>query len=209
MKKQNLSLLPIALSAMMLLTGLCPAIAQEEQRVRAKIGIQIFWDRTENRAGSRELVKTGDRIRIYVHPLENAYVYVVYSDDRTAKLLNKTRQHLPESLMVLPSEQAYYKVDGNSATENFTIVCSPEKLPQISGLADADMPRDKWLLVQEELTKRSGIELSRKRTEADVELAGNVRGADDLKNTEAFVRNLPIFSGKGLVVKKYEFKLQN
>ncbi|MEZ4527805.1 MAG: hypothetical protein R2941_17970 [Desulfobacterales bacterium] len=208
MKKQNFSLLSIAVSVMMLLICLCPAIAQEEQRVGAKIGIQIFSDRAQNRAGSREMVKTGDRIRIYVHPLESAYVYVVYSDDRTAKLLNKTRQHLPESLMILPSEQAYYKVDGNSAMENFTIVCSPEKLPQISGLADADMKRDKWLLLQEELTKKSGFELTRQRTEADVELAGNVRGAEELKNTEAFVKNLPIFSGKGLVLRKYEFKLQ-
>ncbi|MGE0086397.1 MAG: hypothetical protein AB7S75_18465 [Desulfococcaceae bacterium] len=209
MKKQSFSLLSIAVSVMMLLICLCPAFAQEQQKVRAKIGIQIFSDRAQNPAGSRELVKAGDRIRIYVHPLESAYVYVVYSDDRTAKLLNKTRQHLPESLMVLPSEQAYYKVDGNSAMENFTIVCSPQELPQISGLADADMPGDRWLLIQEELTKKSGIELSRQRTAADVELAGNVRGADELKNTEVFVKNLPIFSGKGFVVRKYEFKLQN
>src|SRR5918912_1152663 len=55
-----------------------PAVAQD--RVRAKVGIQVrSGDRTAP-ARATEMVKTGDSLRVYVVPENDAYVYVVHND---------------------------------------------------------------------------------------------------------------------------------
>jgi len=179
----------------------------EEVRVKAKIGIEILSGQKIIQARSREMVKPGDLIRIYVHSSESTNVYVVYTEKKTVKLLNMTMQKIGESTLCLPSAHAYYKVDGASSVERFTIICSPKELRQISGMADSEKSWNQWSLIEEELIKESKIELIH-QPEPRIEIAGNVRGNDDLKKQDLFVENLPIFSGKGLLVKTYEFKLQ-
>ena len=55
-----------------------PAVAQD--RVRAKVGIQVRSGERMAPARTTETVKTGDSLRVYVVPEDDAYVYVVHND---------------------------------------------------------------------------------------------------------------------------------
>src|SRR5690242_7352907 len=68
-------------TAIILIAWLCtqfasPAVAQD--RVRAKVGIQVrSGDRTAP-AKTTETVRAGDFLRVYVVPEHDAYIYVVH-----------------------------------------------------------------------------------------------------------------------------------
>jgi len=178
-----------------------------EKTIKAKIGIEILSGQEIYRAKSREILKPGDRIRIYVHTREPSNVYVVYTDKKNANLLNMTIQKIGESTLCLPSAHAYYKVDGNSPVERFIILCSPDELFRISGMESSGIPWDKWASIENSLAAESKIELSPPRKPA-IEIAGSVRGDGERDYRDRFVAALPTYSGKGRLVKIYEFKVQ-
>ena len=184
-----------------------PVVGAEDQRVRAKIGIEILSGQRIICARSREIVKPGDLIRIYVHSSESTNVYVVYTENKDVRLLNMTMQRIGESTLCLPSAHAYYKVDGTSPMERFTIICSPKELPQVYGMADSGISWNQWSVIEAELLKESKIELIQP-SKPIIEIAGNVRGNEEAAKQDLFVENLPVFSGKGVLVKTYEFKIE-
>src|SRR5499426_2387216 len=63
-----------------------PAVAQD--RVRAKVGIQVRSGEHTAPAKTTETVKTGDFLRVYVMPEDDAYIYVVHNDGKNLTLLN-------------------------------------------------------------------------------------------------------------------------
>jgi hypothetical protein len=189
----------------MILTGYSAQAA--EKGVRAKIGIEIRSGQEMVQAKSREVVRPGDLIRIYVHPKESAYVYVVYIEEKRASLLNMTMQKIGESTLCLPSAHTYYKVDGTIPIERFAVICSLEDLPELSGMIESDMPREQWSAIEKDLVKENSIVLTQ-APEPIIEIAGNVRGNDNINRLDLFVDNLPVFSGKRLLIKAYEFKIQ-
>ncbi|NIR50994.1 DUF4384 domain-containing protein [candidate division KSB1 bacterium] len=70
-----------------------------------------------------------DKLRIYVAPKADCFVYVVYSDEDTLALLNSKYAHSiieKDSTLILPSAVEYYQVDGVSSVELFTVICSPK-----------------------------------------------------------------------------------
>lgn len=189
--------------------GLCvPAAYAGENPVRAKIGIQIKSGGTIDKANARESLDPGDLLRIYVHTEANSYVYVVHSDLAKATLLNMVEQKIQSSTLVMPSLLEFYRVDGKSARETFTIICSPGALPQMAGLVkNGSIPHDEWIKIEDALAQQGKIELSQ-QTDKPFALAGNVRGPDAAGNVDPFVSGLQIFSGKGVLVKKYEFSIK-
>ncbi len=183
--------------------------AESEDRVRAKIGIQIVSGDRVMRAKSRDRLKAGDMLRIYVHPERGCYVYVVHSDGRTATLLNTVEQRLQGSTLVMPSLQQYYQVDGESKAESFTIVCSPKALPEVSDLLEnGESAHGRWTAVKEDLSRRSRIDLTQD-SEKPFAIAGNVRGAGGggAAKGDPFSSKLQIFSGRSLLVKQYDFRV--
>src|SRR4029453_285904 len=57
-----------------------PALAHD--RGRAKVGIQVRSGERTAPAKTRETVKTGDSLRVYVMPEDDAYIYVVHNDGK-------------------------------------------------------------------------------------------------------------------------------
>ena len=163
--------------------------------------------RSDLRAKSRERLKAGDLIRIYVHPEASSYVYVVHSDQKTVTLLNMVEQRIQSSTLVLPSVQEFYQVDGKSPVETFTIICSPDEVKEVSALLSSQMPHDRWAALEKELAKKGEVELAQK-TERPFAIAGNVRGAGDAAGGDPFVKELQIFSGKSVLVRQYEFSVK-
>ena len=175
--------------------------------MRAKIGILVKSGDQIIRAKSRDRLKAGDLVRIYVHPEVSSYVYVVHRDQKTVTLLNMVEQRIQSSTLVLPSVQEYYQVDGQSPVETFTVICSPKEVKEISSLASSQMTHDRWVSLEKDLLKKGEIDLAQK-SEKPFAIAGNVRGAGDAAGGDAFVRELQIFSGKSILVRQYEFSVK-
>ena len=127
---RTMSFLPLS-TAVILGVWLCtqltlPALAQD--RVRAKVGIQVRSGERTAPAKTTEKLKAGDRLRVYVVPEADAYIYVIHNDGKTLTLLNaqgaktKGQKGFP---VALPAPEKYYEIDGSSDKESITIICSP------------------------------------------------------------------------------------
>jgi hypothetical protein len=182
-----------------------PALAQD--RVRAKVGIQVRSPERTVPAKTMETVKTGDSIRVYVVPEDDAYIYVVHNDGKTPSLLNtqdaktKMRKGVP---MTLPAPDKFYQIDGASDKESITVICSPTEIREVASLfGSTNVPQKNWLSLEKELLDKSKIDLTQS-TDKPFQIAGNVRSM----NTDTFIDALPVVSGKSFVVKKYDFQVQ-
>ena len=191
----------------LIMVGALPGLSQE-RTVRAKIGILVKSGDQILKAKSRDRLKAGDLVRIYVHPEVSSYVYVVHRDQKTVTLLNMVEQRIQSSTLVLPSVQEFYQVDGQSPVETFTVICSPKEVKEISALvSSSQMTHDRWVSLEKELLKKGEIDLAQK-SEKPFAIAGNVRGAGDAAGGDAFVKELQIFSGKSVLVRQYEFSVK-
>jgi len=180
----------------------------EEEIVRAKIGIQIKSGDRILRAKSIDRLKKGDLLRIYVHPEKTCHVYVVHTDPKKITLLNMIQQEIQSSTMVMPSLQEYYQVDGESSKETITIIISPNKLSELLRLLEGgSTPYARWVEYEQMLIDKSRIDLSQ-RTKKPFSIAGNVRGVVGNSDVDPFISKLQIFSGKSILVKKYELKVK-
>lgn len=207
MIKKMKSLLFIPALLVVLLIFLLSGSALCQDFIRAKIGIQIRSGDKILRAKSRDRLKTGDYLRLYVHPEHSSFVYVIHSDQQQATLLNSVRQTEQSSTLVMPSLQQYYQVDGQSRTESFAIICSPEEIEEVSSLfEEGSVPRLEWERLEKELSSKSEIQLEGD-TRKPFAIAGNVRGAVGDVSGDPFSSKLQVFSGKKMVVKNYQFRV--
>jgi hypothetical protein len=183
-----------------------PGLA-EEQLVRARLGVLIKSGDQLTRAKGNDRLKAGDRLRIYALPEKSNYVYVVHADQKSVTLLKMVAQTIQGFPLVLPSRHEFYEVDGESAVETFTIVCSPDEIKELSALLDSQAPLDHWVSLEKELLQRGKIDLSQ-NPEKPFAIAGNVRGGEDANAGDPFLSELQIFSGKAILVKQYEFSVK-
>ena len=179
----------------------------KESRVRAKIGIQIKSRKKITRARSRERLRAGDLIRLYVHSEKGCYIYIIHTDGKSVNLLNITEQKIQSSTLILPFAQAFYEIDGKSPMEKFTIICAPEKLSELSGMERQTISYANWSIMEAELAQKSNLLISDEEHQPFA-IAGNVRGGGGSSNADPFIRELQIFSGNGLLIKTYEFKIK-
>lgn len=202
---KNLSTI-ICISLIYILSSYFPAFS-EDNIVRAKIGIQVRSDKKYSMAKSRDRLKPGDLLRIYVHPEKASYIYVIYTDKKKVSLLNVVEQKILSSTLALPSVNEFYAVDGNSPFEKFTIICSSKELSIIDDFINSDNLYTNWETLENELIQKSRIPLT-ERSEVPFTIAGNIRGIDKSDADGSFERKLHIFSGKSFIVKQYEFRVK-
>ena len=183
-----------------------PAVAQD--RVRAKVGIQVHSGNRTAPAKTTETVKTGDSLRVYVVPENDAYVYVVHNDGKNLTLLNAqnaTTKVTKGMLVALPTLEQFYQIDGGSDKESIIVLCSPTEIREVANLfSTPHVAQQNWLSLEKALLDKSKIDLSQP-TDKPFQIAGNVRS---MSSTDPFVNTLVIYSGKSLVAKKYDFQVQ-
>jgi hypothetical protein len=183
-----------------------PAVAQD--RVRAKVGIQIRSGERTASAKTTETVKTGDFLRVYVVPEDEAYVYVVHNDGKNPTLLNAqnaTTKVMGGGLVTLPTPENFYQIDGGSDKESIIVLCSPKELREVAGLfSTPNVTQKNWLSLEKALLDKGKIDLS-SPTDKPFQIAGNVRS---MSSNDPFVNTLVMYSGKSLVAKKYDFQVQ-
>lgn len=182
-----------------------------QNRVSAKIGMHLHAENRVTWAKAKETLQAGDMLRVYIVPEEDAYVYLVYSDGKTPVLLNgqtSGKKFSRGSVLVFPSENEFYQTDGANPSEMFTVICSPNELPEISTLLNAAPPsHEKWIAFEEGLMKKSKVNMGSK-SEKPFAISGNVRGIVEEKNDSPLLKDLLVFSGESLLVKKYEFSVK-
>ena len=210
MKKH--SLLAILLCVCLLSPGIDIFAQKTEERsssgsddiARAKIGIRIRSNESIRRAKSADRVKPGDELRIYIQPeLKNAMIYVLYHDRQQLVPLYEGSGKSP---VILPSKEANYTVDGQSPTEELTIVYSPEPLDELEEFLrtqtqEAGQDPEAWEELEESLLERSQFDLSE-----DISKPWSIAGA--VRSVDPFLVELPTFSGKTFIIKKYEFLVE-
>src|SRR5215475_7541246 len=183
-----------------------PTMAQD--RVRAKVGIQVRSGDHTAPAKTTETVKTGDFLRVYVVPEDDAYVYVVHNDGKNLTLLNAqnaTTKVTKGGLVMLPAPEKFYQIDGGSDKESITVLCSPTEIREVASLFSApNVAQKNWLSLEKALLDKSKIDLSQP-TDKPFQIAGNVRS---MSSNDPFLNTLVIYSGKSLVAKKYDFQVQ-
>jgi len=197
----------LSLSVFFIMSSIYFTGAQEET-VRAKIGIQIKSADRTMRAKSYDRLKKDDLLRIYVHPERTSHVYVIHTDLKNVTLLNNVQQKIQSSTLVMPSLQEFYQVDGESPTESFTIIISDGEVSEVSeALKDGSVSYKKWVRIEQRLFDENKIDLSQK-SEKPFSISGTVRGVSRDGDMDPFVCKLQIFSGKSILVKRYEFKVK-
>lgn len=187
------------------------AAQEQEEIVRAKIGIQITSDQVTRRAKKRDRIKPDDALRIYISPdpdFDRASIYVMYDNQESVEQLYQEKDHrFPVNVFVIPGRERY-TIDGKHPLEQFTIICSPQPLPEIETFLEAQTQSlEKWLKLEQELIKKSQLDMSDESPRL-WRIAGTVRGDQFLIEALEFLEKSPIFSGKTLVVRKYELRVE-
>ncbi len=183
------------------------AVFSQPGIVSARIGILVESGSQLTRARGQERLKPGDRLRIYVQSEEACHVYVVHTDHKIVTLLGAFEEISPSAQVVLPGLLDSYQVDGKSPIEAFTIICSAVKLDDISALFNSKVTYKSWCSLEEKLLEKGKIDLSQKPDKPSA-IAGNVRELTGSNKDDTFIHELPIYSGNGLLVKRYEFDIQ-
>ena len=184
-------------------------MSAQELYVRAKIDVLLQRETQNLRAKSKEWIRPGDRFKIYVLPEKYAFVYVVHTDGKSVSILSNATREGQGSVLILPSMHASYSVDGSSATEQITIIVSPERLPELDRIDSPGMNFPAWCDIREKLISKSHIDLSEDKNEQIV-IGGTTRGLNDDRDLDddEFIKTLRTYSGKSIVVKHYEFKVK-
>ena len=184
------------------------AVWAQDTIIRAKIGIQIRSGDRVVSAKSQDNLNVNDLIRIYVHPEKTSYIYIIHSDLKEANLLNMVKQKINSPTLVMPSLQDFFQVDGTSPVETFSIIISPESLPEvIEVLKSGTTAYKNWIKVEEALIEKNKIDLSQ-NVEKPFSISGNVRGGLGVTIVDPFVNELNTFSGDSILVKRYEFRVK-
>lgn len=183
------------------------ASAAGQEVVRAKIGMEILSGDSSRLAKSRDRLKAGNQLRIYVMPEKDSYIYVINADRKHAVLLNPkmAKQKFSKgSLEVFPSKASLYDTGESENRESFTVVCSLQPLAEITDLfAPGAVPFENWMSLEKKLSEKSKISLGEK-IDKPFAMAGTVRTGGSSEK----VAGLKVYSGIDLLVKSYQFQIK-
>lgn len=206
MKKSTFLLGCLCFATFLIMGTTPPAFSQDI--VRAKIGIELAFGDISFRAKAVDRIKAGQNFRIYVIPETDSHVYVVHTDHKTVTLLNYSIVSMGSKL-VLPSAGNYFQIDGLSKKESLTIICSKNKLSNVhTALSTKNLSHPKWKKLEKTLLSKSKIDLA-ETSDKPFAIAGNVRGmAGKPKERPAWsLANIPLYSGKSSLVKRFRFNV--
>jgi len=178
-----------------------------QEKVQAKIGILVQSGKKTSQARHNQKIKAGDKLRVYVFPFSDAYIYLVYSNKKQVSLLNAASEPTKVgkgTLLTLPSTEDFYSFDGDSKIEALTLICSPKRLKNLEHFLNSEnLNYQRWRERETALEQKSEIELS-EQTQMAPDIAGNVRTFDLVPALD----DLQTFSGKSFLIKRYQFRVK-
>ncbi len=190
----------------LLILSVITVIAQQS-KVQANIGLLKQSGTKVNRLKTNDRVSVGDQMRIFVQPLQDSYIYVIFSDGITAHFLNgkeSEKRIKKNKMLLLPSDTEFYVFDDKSSKGYVTIVCSPVSLEEIETAFknEQELKHKDWTNLETNLTKNLKADLH-KKSDKPISIAGNVRGMND-----DFRNQLQTFSDEKVIMKKFTLEVK-
>ncbi|MCF8721121.1 hypothetical protein [Nitrospina gracilis] len=174
----------------------------DDDRVRAKIAIEIRSDDDSFWARARDNITAQDKLRIVVIPRSDLHVYVIYSNYEKAQLL--LHEKVPgESVLKLPAGDNFFQVDGSKPQEAFWVVCSPAPLEDMEkGFSGRQASHDQWEKLAAGLYEKGGMDIAEKMKKP-ISMAGAVRSMD--MSEDQLKEDLLTFTGQTVLIKRFVF----
>jgi hypothetical protein len=174
--------------------------------VKTKIGIMMLSGNKVQRVKSNDRAFVGDKFRVFVKPLVNGHVYVVYTDSGESLLLNHGSSNFTidaDHTLILPDEENFYAFDDNSSNAVIDVYVSSGKLDMLeTAFGTMKLPSSTYEGIKNDIVNRVKTEV-RDETEESIVMAGNVRGIN-----QDFGKKLQTFSDSEIVLKQYHIEIK-
>lgn len=155
---------------------------------------------------SRDRIRHTDQIRLFVKPVNDCYMYLIYSDDKDASYLNYKSRFMSlksDKTYIYPSAESYYNFDSSSTYASFTIICSKGRINDLESLfKKSKISRTAWMAYEDTLSIKLKYNFN-EVVDKPFTIAGNVRSL----NSE-FQGKLQLFSGEKIIMRKYEIEIK-
>jgi hypothetical protein len=178
------------------------AVASFAQRRMIDVDMAVIRyaeDGSVERVKSNDEAKPGDALRVVVAPASDYYVYVVYSDHASSRLLNPDERLVEDGKKLeLPGED-YYEIDDKSSLAEISVVVAAAPVEEIEAIFEGKtvVAKFDWRLAEMKIERKVKANVFTKSDKA-VRQAGNVRASQEGATIET-----QRFTGMGAIVKKY------
>ncbi len=183
--------------------GLAPA--GQKDLVRGKLGIFVKTSDAEYRAKKKNVIVPGTCLRIFLFPENQSFIYVFHNDGEKVDALPSSGAAISRDSLILPASDTFYEIGETEKTAAFILIISSESLPELDSISNG-YPLKEWKQLQKKLMEKSRV-LDNSGQAGPFSLAGNVRGEADSPNA-SFIEELPVSSGKKLIIRTYDFKVK-
>lgn len=172
--------------------------------VKAKIAILHKAGEIYNPLKTKDRLKAGEMLRVFVLPAKDCFVYVVHSGDNESFLLCQTQLKAKKDTLLLPNPEDYYIFDEAGIKERITIFCSAKRINEIEKLfAKSELaPSSSWNDIETKLLALNKLNLN-ENSDKPFSLAGNVSAVN-----EDFIETMQSFVGKDMLIRKYEIEVK-
>ncbi len=172
--------------------------------VKARIAILHKAGEIYNPLKTKDRLKAGEMIRIFVIPDNDCYVYAIHTGDKESFLLCKSKLTTKKDTLILPSKDDYYVFDEGGVKEKITIFCSSKKVEDIEKLFKESelISSSSWNDIEKKLITLNKSDLN-ETSDKPFPLAGNVSSTN-----EDFMQSMPLFVGDDMLIRKYEIEIK-
>jgi len=172
--------------------------------VKAKIAILHKAGDSYSSLRSKDRLRAGEMLRIFVQPLNKSCIYVVHADAKEAALLYSNESPVLNEVLLLPSENDFYVFDDSSPEARIVIICSAKKYSEIEKLFENKeiISRKDWDKFEKNTLSENKKSLNDK-TDKPFPIAGNVSSIN-----EEFLDQVQTFVGKNILIRKYDIEIK-
>jgi hypothetical protein len=172
--------------------------------IKAKIAILHRAGEIYNPLKTRDRLRAGEMLRIFVLPITNCFAYIIHSSDGESTLLGKAEVKAGRDTLILPNPHDFYVFDEAGVEEKMTIICSVEKLNEIESLFKKQKytSAQLWKRVETKIISQNKPNLG-ETSDKPFPMAGNVSSVN-----ENFIEAMNHFEGNKVIIRKYEIEIK-
>lgn len=172
--------------------------------IKAKIAILHKAGEIYNPLKTKDRLRAGEMLRIFVLPVTDCFAYIIHSGDGKSTLLGKAQVKAGKDTLILPNPFDFYVFDEAGVKERITVICSGEKLNEIENLfkKKENIAALSWKNVETKIISQNKPNLS-ETSDKPFPMAGNVSGVN-----ENFIEAMNYFEGNKVIIRKYEIEIK-
>ncbi|MBL8020095.1 MAG: hypothetical protein JNM27_10565 [Leptospirales bacterium] len=183
----------------LILTSILPLTADGPE-IAAQLGLEIRGQ-ASRRAKARDSIKVNERVIAYAMPSQECFQYVILTAAGKSRLLNPGKEKgFKDEAEAFPSlEQGW--TPGAAGPAEITFIISKSPIAELAPLKNGTSADD-WRKIEEKLREKARINDAAGKP---IPIAANVRSL----GAAAFARQLPKYSGSGIIAARFHLDVQN